>query len=152
MPNNRVIFITNAGGNHGSSLYMVTAHWVLRCSGNRDPDNGRVPETFIRRRSIVYTSKVRGPGSIHTRRIESPDPTVGSTPEEGRHTGHPISEVVSVGANLVFPANAPATWNAVNGVAWTTAVSEVDAAAAFARDYQYERASREVGQARFYRD
>ncbi len=134
MPNQRVVFITTrTGGTYGSSLYMVTAHWVLRCSGNNA--GGRRSTTFIRKRSITYD----------TAGISSNNPTVGSAPVEGGHTGNNISAVVSTGATLTFPTTAPASWVSTNGVSWATAVSEIDAAAAYARRTGFARASREVG-------
>ena len=126
MANERVLFITTraptSGITFGSSLYMVTAHWVLRCSGNNasapdDPDE-RESTTFIRKRDIVYRS-----GGTY-----SSTASVGASPVEGGHTGNAITTVIKSGDDLTPPADAPAGWVATNGVSWATAVAEIDAA------------------------
>jgi hypothetical protein len=133
MPNSRATFVTTRpGGSHGSSLYMVTAHWVLRCSGNT---NGRTAETFIRKRDCSYKLG----------NVSSQTPSVGASSVEGGHTGNEISEILSTGATLSFPVGVPATWVANNGVTWAVAVAEVDAAMLYAQTMSGERASRKVG-------
>ena len=134
--NKRAAFITNAGSGHGSSLYCVTAHWVIRCSGNNTGD--RVSTTFLRKRSIEYKK-----GGL------SDTASLGAEPIEGTHTGHPISEILDID-NL--PQNAPQTWVSTNGVSWDTAVNEIHAAMEFARNTGYQRASREVGRVDFEQD
>ena len=130
MPNNRASFITKRHGSYGSSLYAVTAHWVLRCSGN---SNGRTPETFIRQRSIKYV----------TAGIESDLATVGSCPKEGGHDGNPIVAILDI-ENLDRNTE-PASWTSANGVSWATAVDEINAAFTYARTTQRPRASRAIG-------
>ena len=133
MPNTRAVFITTRpGGQHGSSLYMVTAHWVLRCSGNT---NGRDAETFIRKRDCVY---VQGGISL-------PHPAVGAFPHEGGHDGNQITAILSTGAQLDIPAVAPKEWVANNGVSWATAVAEVNDSMLYAQTMSGARASRRVG-------
>jgi hypothetical protein len=115
MPNLVAVFTTNRGDQYGSSLYFVTADWVLRCSGNT---NGRNAETFGRRRGITYTR----PGASFD------FPALGLSPVEGGHTGNPVSAVLN--NTGVIPQDPPANWNAHNGVSWATAALEVNAALA----------------------
>jgi len=139
MPNKIAVFTTNRGGNYGSSLYLVTADWVFRCSGNT---NGRQAETFARRRAITYTR----PGAGFD------FPALGLTPVEGEHTGNPVSAVLSDKAQL--PQEAPASWVSTNGVSWATAAIEVLAAEAAAHTDMGRtgRFSRQVGQLGFTQD
>jgi hypothetical protein len=143
MANERVLFITTrapeSGVIFGSSLYLVTAHWVLRCSGNNasapdDPDE-RESTTFIRKRDIVYQ---KGGATSSTA-------SVGASPVEGGHTGNAITVIIKTGDDLTPPAQAPAGWVATNGVSWDTAVAEINAAIIYAQQTQDERASRVVG-------
>jgi len=136
MPNTVTNFITSAGDGFGTSLYYVTAHWVIRCSGNSA--GGRVPETFIRRRAIAYI----------TAGIASDLPTVGSFPREGGHDGNAIVVILA----RISRSTEPAQWVSANGVPWTTAVDEIDAAIDYAQRTQRERASRRVGDAEFLPD
>ncbi len=115
MPNLVAVFTTNRNADHGSSLYLVTADWVIRCSGNT---NGRNAETFARRRAITYT---RLGASFNF-------PALGLSPVEGGHTGNPVSAVLNNTGQI--PQDAPANWNANNGVSWATAAIEVLAAQA----------------------
>lgn len=130
-------FITQKDDIGGSSLYYVTTHWVIRCSGNNT--NGRVAETFIRRRKIVYIS---GNGT------PSDNPQINTFPSEGSHNGNKIVCIFRYG----FLNHPRGLWRSENGVSWQTAVDEIDAAIEYARITQYERASRVVGQRDFQRD
>lgn len=151
MANHRALFITGRDGGHsGSSLYMVTAHWVLRCSGNVTEwdlglkgykPGGRLSTTFVRKRDIYYSRD-----DSHSR-----IPSVGAQPVEGGHTGHPITQILSTGDNLIFPGAAPGTWVSENGVTWGVAVAEIDAAAAFARQTGCPKAARHVGTRVFWK-
>jgi hypothetical protein len=133
MKNFRAVFITTRPGlDYGSSLYMVTAHWVLRCSGNT---NGRIAETFIRKRDCAY---VLG-------RITAQTLSVGASPVEGGHDGNEITAILRTGATLDIPAAAPGSWVANNGVPWATALAEVNDAMLYAQQMSRGRASRAVG-------
>ena len=131
-------FVTQEGIG-GSSLYYVTTHWVIRCSGNNT--DGRVAETFMRRRKIVY---------IRRNRTESNYPEINTFPREGSHDGNNIVNIL--GYRNISRNHPPGFWRSENGVSWQTAVDEIDAAIEYARRTQYERASREVGQRDFQRD
>ncbi|MCP5074414.1 MAG: hypothetical protein GY947_14150 [Rhodobacteraceae bacterium] len=133
MPNNRTCFITHAGPGHGTSLYYVTAHWIIRCSGNSA--GGRTPTTFIRHRSINYHSPIAGVPPILFA-------TMGYAPREGTHDGNAIVAILGDGG--MNAAVVPAAWVAANGVPWTTACAEIDDAMAYARRTQHPRASRTV--------
>ncbi|HEX7315496.1 MAG TPA: hypothetical protein VF297_16370 [Pyrinomonadaceae bacterium] len=135
MPNRPAKFITWAGAPYGSSLYYVTPHWVIRCSGN---SNGRTPETIIRQRDIVYI------GPVNTTDMAE----AGRFPRDGDHNGNAIVAVL----DHIWRGNPPAQWVANNGVTWETAVDEIDAAIAYAQASQHPRASREVGQNAFHQD
>jgi hypothetical protein len=142
MPNVVTNFITSAGDGFGTSLYYVTANWVIRCSGNSA--GGRVPETFIRKRPIVYVTAGIGSdlptvGSV---------PTINAFPREGAHNGNAIVAIL----DRISRSTEPAQWVSANGVAWTTAVDEIDAAIDYAQRTQRERASRRVGAADFTPD
>lgn len=108
MSNQIAVFTTmrepDNGGSYGSSLYLVTADWIFRCSGNKR--GGRVAETFGRKRSIIYVKQ--GAGFYF--------PALGLTPEEGGHTGNPVSAVLSDTGNI--PDKAPGNWQSTNGVSW----------------------------------
>mgnify|MGYP006207586879 CR=1 len=142
MPNYRTCFITHRGAGFGTSLYYVTAHWVIRCSGNSN--GGRTPETFIRRRDIIYISPVNAPNSLA--------PLVGYTPREGGHDGNPIVAILGDGG--MHYDQEPQAWISHDGVTWATACAEIDAAMAYARTTQAPRASRTVptGQRKRMRD
>ena len=60
MPNAVCNFVTHRGPEYGSSLYYVTAHWVIRCSGNAT--GGRSAETFISHRGQIRWLASRLPG------------------------------------------------------------------------------------------
>ena len=115
MPNKVVVFTTSRGENYGSSLYLITKEWVLRCSGNT---NGRDAEVFARKRNIVYKKA----GAVFDL------PALALVPVEGGHTGNPISAVLNDTGEI--PQDAPDNWNANNGVSWQTAATEVLAAEA----------------------
>lgn len=139
MPNQRATFITQRPPNgatvYGSSLYFVTAHWVLRCSGNSE--GGRTPTTFIRKRDIVY---IKGAAS-------SPAPILGYFPRDDGHDGN---EIVAILLNEYDRNATPAEWRHVNGVAWGTACDEIDAAITYAQNHQHHaKASRAVGSVNF---
>lgn len=137
MPNQVTNFITHRGGGYGTSLYYVTDHWVIRCSGNTA--GGRDAETFIRRREIRY---IDGSGDSHWHAL------VGRYPREGEHDGNPIVRILDrIGRN-----NEPNEWVSHNGIAWTTAVDEIDAAIDYAERTQRPRASRRVGDPNFTED
>lgn len=130
-------FITQDRGIGGSSLYYITTHWVIRCSGNNT--NGRVPTTFIRRRSIKYIDQLG-------RKLN--EPQLNTFPREGNHDGH---NIVAILPNI--HRNHPhGLWKSENGVDWQTAVDEIDAAIEYARRTGYERASREVRRGDFHGD
>ncbi|GFM88859.1 hypothetical protein PSCICO_42580 [Pseudomonas cichorii] len=137
MPNHACQFITWRGAGYGASLYYVTAHWVIRCSGNT---NGRHAETFIRRRDIDYPG---APGQI-----VHPRPALGLFPREGGHNGNAITCVL----NRIESGSQPREWIENNGVSWATAVAEIDAAILYAQSTQHERASRMVGGGNFSQD
>jgi hypothetical protein len=130
-------FITQRGPEYGTSLYYVTNHWVIRCSGNTRGD--RTAETFIRRREIRYID-TEGESRWHAE--------VGRYPREGEHDGNRIVRVL----DRISRSQEPDEWSSVNGVAWTTAVDEIDAAIDYAQRTQYQRASRRVGARAFTRD
>jgi len=141
MPNHPASFITQrppgGGLNYGSSLYYVTAHWVIRCSGNSA--GGRIPTTFIRNRDIEYVNGA----------ARSPVPILGYFPREGGHDGN---DIVAILPHIDRNA-APALWSAVNGVAWATAVDEIDAAIVYAQGHGHiPKASRAVGAVNFAPD
>jgi hypothetical protein len=143
MPNERVVFITGEEG-RGSSLYMVTANWVLRCSGHHDRQGPigerRRATTFIRRRGIVYMS-----GLNRGNRAEvGYTPIEQDNPHDDTHIGHPITCIVARGEELAWPRREPYEWNDRNGVSWEVACREIDEAAEYARTTQRQRASRDV--------
>lgn len=140
MPNARTAFITNDDAKGGSSLYVVTANWVIRCSGNNDPPRRR-STTFIRRRPVEYVL----PDGRTTQH-----PMVGAFPREGEHNGHKIAVILNMETLERIPE--PAEWRSANGVSWATAVAEIDAAMEYARQTQYPRASREVNRTNFAQD
>lgn len=133
MPNQRTCFITHAGPGHGTSLYYITAHWVIRCSGNSA--GGRIPTTFIRRREIIYESPARQAPATNV-------PTLNYTPLEGEHAGNPIVAILGDGG--MNSTVTPPQWVAINGVSWAAACDEIDAAMDYARRTQFPRASRQV--------
>lgn len=130
-------FITQRDWGYGTSLYYVTTHWVIRCSGNTRGD--RTAETFIRRRKIRYIGP-HGHSHWHA--------AVGRYPREGEHDGNLIVKIL----DYIERDEEPAEWRSFNGVSWTTAVDEIDAAIEYAQRTQYERASRRVGAPAFTRD
>lgn len=140
--NHICMFITGVPG-RGTSLYYVTNHWVLRCSGHHDIEHGpddeepsdgrRISRTFIRRREIAYEAANGDLAHL---------PAVGLQPREGGHTGHPILQIVEVASNA---AAVPAAWVSVQGVTWATALAEIDAAVEYARRMSGISASRTVG-------
>jgi hypothetical protein len=143
MPHNHpTCFITQRPGPYGSSLYFVTANWIIRCSGN---SNGRTPETFIRHRDIEY---------ISTGGASSRYPSLGRFPREGGHDGNEIVAILD--PDTLDSRRAPPEWQSANGVSWATALDEIDAAMAYARYWGAHNghgfASREVGQRDFHRD
>jgi hypothetical protein len=139
MPNVRTAFITNDDGDGGSSLYVVTANWVIRCSGNTS--RGRTATTFIRKRPVEY---------VLANAQTTQNPMVGAFPREGGHDGHKIAAILDMAT--LEQIQEPAQWRSANGVSWAKAVAEVDAALAYARETQYERASRKVDRTAFARD
>ncbi|MBI3382573.1 MAG: hypothetical protein HY019_11255 [Aquabacterium sp.] len=134
--NEPTMFITCERG-RASSLYYISHHWVIRCSGHTDGE--RVATTFIRRRPIEYQ---RGNLTSHI-------PAIGYEPIEGGHTGHPIVQILGTGYNA---SQLPLQWVSASGVSWAVAVKEIDEAVAYAQKTQYERASRVVGDSEFIRD
>ncbi len=135
--NVETIFITNSDDpDAGSSLYIVSEHWVIRCSGNAT--GGRVPETFIRRRQIEYI--------VGENRFAAP--SIGAYPREGEHDGN---RIVAILQDLSRDREPP-EWRSRNGVAWETAVNEIREAREYARITQRPRASRRVGAAEFQPD
>lgn len=138
MPNSTAVFTTCRGSAYGSSLYLVTGDWVLRCSGN---SNGRTPETFARKRAIIYVR----PGQTFS------GPALSLTPVEGGHTGNKISAVLNISGEI--PEQAPESWNAHNGISWADARNEVLAAEAETQKPGVsDRFSRVVGQGSFKAD
>lgn len=137
MPNQVTSFVTHRGGGYGTSLYYVTAHWVIRCSGNTAGD--RVAETFIRKRDIEY---VDGGKKAHWHA------SLGRCPREGDHDGNPIVRIL----DRISRSREPNEWVSHHGVAWTTAVDEIDAAIDYAQRTQRARASRRVGATSFSAD
>jgi hypothetical protein len=139
MPNFLAVFTTKRDGCYGSSLYLVTPDWVLRCSGNT---NGRNAETLARKRNIIYTK----PGAVFQ------FPALGLTPVEGGHTGNRISAVINLTGEI--PQNAPINWNQINGISWQSAVNEIIAAEAATHTKlgKTGRFSRSIGQLTFKND
>ncbi len=139
MSNQTTVFTTQRNGDYGSSLYLVTTDWVLRCSGNT---NGREATTFARKRDISYTKSD----------ITLYYPAVGFTPKEGKHTGNLITAVLNKTGKI--PQDAPANWNSENGVSWESAAEEIRAAEAATRLPVAEtgRFSRKVGEQTFKND
>lgn len=139
MPNTPAQFITQRqpDSDYGSSLYAVTADTVLRVSGN---SNGRTPETFIRKRAIVY---IKDGG-------ESGQPSLGAFPREGEHDGNDIVEILD---GALSPDAPPPQWQAEHGVPWSVAVAEIEAAREYVKNNPgVNRASRDVGQQAFTPD
>ncbi len=137
--NKVAVFTTQKDDDHGSSLYLVTSEWVFRCSGNT---NGRVAETFGRKRAITYTK----PGANFDL------PAVGLLPVEGTHTGNPVTFVLN--GDGTIPTDAPINWNEKNGVSWQKAATEVLAAQVASNTDVGEtgRFSRKVGELVFKKD
>lgn len=145
MPNLPAKFITNDNDENGSSLYYVTAHWVIRCSGGtyeyQDEDGRpqqRVATTFIRQRDITYRDGNQNYDY----------PQIGAHPVEGGHVGNAIAAIL----DHIITAQPPANWRSARGVAWATAVAEIDAAIEYAQRWAPERASREVNKDDFKND
>lgn len=136
--NKRAAFITQGPGNCGSSLYIVTEYWVIRCSGNNT--GGRSSETFIRKRKITYI----GDGGTFT------EPKVGAFPREGGHDGNGIVAILDV--DNLSGDNAPHQWKEANGVSWKKAYDECQDALKHVIATFTLRASREVGQNAFHAD
>ncbi|MCT4601378.1 MAG: hypothetical protein N4A59_00565 [Marinifilum sp.] len=140
MCNRITVFTTKREGHYGSSLYLITPDWILRCSGNKR--GGRVAETFARKRSIIY----KNPGAVFT------FPALGLTPEEGGHTGNAITAVLNDTGEI--PNEAPDNWNYIDGVSWQKAIQEIkDAKAALHTEVaEIGRFSRKVGTTTFNKD
>lgn len=137
MNNRPAAFITENVDSQLLNLYVITKDWVIRV-----PQKGLdgVPTTILEKVPIRYVDKTGG--------NEQQAPVLRTYPQTNGASGNRIVKILT---EPLKPGDSPGEWVDENGVAWSVAVTEIEAAREYLKNNpDVNQASRVIGSGRSF--